>query len=190
MRIFLAVFPPPEVQAAAHHAVGQWRARGDGVSWVAPANLHFTLRFLGEQPDEAVARAEAAARATASQHVPFGAALGGFGAFPTARRARVIWLGLSQGSEPLRRLAISLEEALRAEDFPPDDPEFEPHLTLARIRASADWTSRLIAAPAVEGRFRVEELALVKSTLAAGGARYEPIARVRLGARAAAPGRA
>jgi len=190
VRVFFAIFPPPAVQTLAHEAVASWRARRDGVSWVAAANLHFTLRFLGEQSEAAVARALAVARAAAVGHAAFGAALGGFAAFPTARRARVVWLGLAQGSEPMRRLAGALEDGLRAAGFPAGETEFEPHLTLGRVRTSADWTARLIEAPAVEGRFRVEELTFVRSTLAPGGARYEPLARVALGPAAPAVGSA
>ena len=43
-----------------------------------------------------------------------------------------------------------------------------------------DWTARLIDAPGVEARFQVDRLVLMKSTLGAGGSRYERIAEATL----------
>lgn len=176
MRLFIAVFPPPAVQQAAHAAAAPLRAGRDAVSWVKPENLHYTMRFLGECDDDAQKRAREAMRAAAASQTRFGAALGGFGAFPTAKRARVLWLGLLQGSEPMRLLAGALDDALVAQGFERGDDSFEPHLTLGRVKSPGDWTSRLIDASAPEARFQVDRLSLVKSTLGAGGSRYEVIA--------------
>ena len=176
MRLFVAVFPPPEIQNAAWRAAEPLRTgRGDPVSWVRPENLHYTMRFLGEVDEAGVARASDAMRDAASVHARFGAALGGFGAFPTARRARVLWIGMLQGAEAMRLLATSLESALRKRRFERADEAFEPHLTLGRVRMPGDWTTRLIDAPAVEARFQIDRLVLVKSTLGGGGSGYAPI---------------
>src|SRR5262245_22531645 len=65
-RIFLAVFPPPEVQQAAYALAESLRATSHGVSWVKAENLHYTLRFMGEVGADGVRRiAEAVAEASA-----------------------------------------------------------------------------------------------------------------------------
>ena len=61
MRLFFAVFPPPEVQRAAFALEESLRRPGDGVSWVKLENLHYTLRFLGELGESGLRRAAAAA---------------------------------------------------------------------------------------------------------------------------------
>ncbi len=180
MRLFIAVFPPPDVQQAAYRAADPMRLGHDAVAWVRRENLHYTMRFLGEVDDVAAARATAAMNEAAGSRPRFGAALGGFGAFPSARRARVLWLGMLQGAEPMRLLSRALDEALSRQGFEPPDQAFEPHLTVGRVRAAGDWTARLIDAPTVEARFQVDRLRLVKSTLVAGGSRYEPVAEAML----------
>ena len=186
MRLFLAVFPPPDMQAAAWRAVDPLRVgRGDAVSWVKPDNLHYTMRFLGEVEDSAAERAGEAMREAAAAHARFGATLGGFGAFPTAKKARVLWIGMLQGAEPMRLLATSIDHALKKQRFERADEPFEPHLTVGRVRMPGDWTARLIDAPSVEVRFQVDGLVLVKSVLGAGGARYERLAEAALGAKKA-----
>ena len=57
MRLFLAVFPPPALQEAAHAAAEPLRRAGAGVSWVSPGNLHYTMRFLGEVGQDGARRA-------------------------------------------------------------------------------------------------------------------------------------
>jgi len=175
MRLFIAVYPPPEMQAAAWHAADSLRAsRGaESVSWVRQDDLHCTMRFLGEVDDAGATRASQAMAEAAGQHTRFGATLGGFGAFPTAKAARVLWIGMTHGAEPMRLLARSLEQALRKQEFERADDAFEPHLTVGRVRRPADWTARLIDAPTIEARFQVDRLVLVSSVLEKSGARHE-----------------
>lgn len=184
MRLFLAVFPPDDVQVAASRAADALRASpgGRGVAWVKRENLHWTLRFLGERDEAEASRAAQALRAAAVGHAPFDVALSGAGAFPNARRARVLWLGLAEGDAPLRALAASLERALRELGFAAADKPFAPHLTLGRVRErDADWSAGLAALRVDAPRFRVGEARLVRSTLAPGGSRYETLERVPLG---------
>ena len=174
MRLFIAVIPPPSVQMAAYHAADPLRTSRDAVAWVKRDNLHYTMRFLGECEPGAVERAKNAMRDAV------GASLGGFGAFPNAKSARVLWIGTMQGAEPMRLLASALEEALVRHGFEPADQDFEPHLTVGRVRTPGDWTTRLLDVPTVESRFQVDRLHLVKSTLASGGSRYEPLVEEKL----------
>ena len=181
MRLFIAVFPPPETQNAAYRAADPLRPGHDAVSWVKKENLHYTMRFLGEVDDAAAAQAAAAMREAAASHAKFAATLGGFGAFPSAKRARVLWIGMLQGADLMRLLAGTLDGSLEKHGFEPSDERFEPHLTLGRVRVPGDWTARLVDAPTVEARFQVDRLKLVKSVLSPGGSRYETIEAAALG---------
>lgn len=175
MRLFLAIVPPPAVQRAAFAVTRALREDGDGVAWVKQENLHFTLRFLGEVGDSALGDVARAAREAAAAHAAFAAALGAAGAFPNARRARVLWIGLAQGAESMRALADSLADALERRGFAKEERPFSSHLTIGRVRDSReDWTERLkdeAVDPAAAG-FRVDRISLVKSQLARGGSIY------------------
>ena len=193
MRIFLAVFPPPETQTLAFDAAEslQRAAEREGipageVAWVRRENLHYTLSFLGELNEEGAARAEEAAREAAIGLAPFEVALGAPGAFPNARRARVLWLGLSAGADPLIELAVRLERALRSRGFSRDERPFSPHLTVGRVRDPRhDLTGALAGANSLASeaasRFTVRRVSVVASTLSPGGSRYEIRAEAALG---------
>ena len=69
---------------------------------------------------------------------PFTVTLGGAGAFPSARRATVLWLGVSTGAEELGALAGAITAATAPLGFVADDRPFRPHLTLARSARARD----------------------------------------------------
>jgi RNA 2',3'-cyclic 3'-phosphodiesterase len=188
MRMFLAVFPSSSAQEAAHGVIERLRRPDDEVSWVRRENLHYTLRFMGELDEDGVSRLIAAARQGAAERPRFTAILGGAGAFPSARRARVLWLGLSEGAEALTTLAGGLERALAGHGFGAAERAFSPHLTLGRVRRrDQDWSGRLAGVAAGIGSggatdFAVDHVAVVESTLSPGGSIYRVRAEAALAA--------
>jgi len=181
MRLFLAVFPPAEVQRAAFGVIEALRRPGDGVSWVKPENLHYTLRFLGELGEDGARRAAESATEAAAKSREFAAALGGLGAFPNPRRARVIWIGMSEGGEALVALAHALDRALVKRGFGAPDKPFSAHLTLGRVREPGrDWTETLAEPVPADppARFTVDRICVVESQLSPRGSIYT----VRVGA--------
>jgi 2'-5' RNA ligase len=181
LRVFLALFPPAEVQAAAAGAIERLRRDGDRVSWVKRENLHFTLRFLGEVGEDGARRAAEAAAEIAVDHRAFGAALGSLGAFPDGKRARVLWVGLSQGEGPMVALARSLEQALTRRGFERETRAFAAHLTIGRVREPGhDWSETLSRATLPTAAWHVDRVLLIRSTLSPQGSRYVEIAAAPL----------
>jgi RNA 2',3'-cyclic 3'-phosphodiesterase len=183
VRIFLAVFPPAEVQGAVFAAAEALKQPGDGVSWVKRDNLHYTLRFMGELGEDGAGRVKLAADEVAKTDAAFGAALGTLGAFPNARRARVLWAGMTEGGESLTALAGALEAALRRKGFDRADHSFTAHLTIGRVRdPRADWTDKLAAVRVDPGaaRFTVDRICVVESKLSPRGSTYTVVHEARL----------
>ncbi|MCU0497634.1 MAG: RNA 2',3'-cyclic phosphodiesterase [Anaerolineae bacterium] len=140
-----------------------------GVRWVQPAQLHLTLRFIGET-DQAVAIINAL---RSIRFDPFPLQLQGLGQFPAKGAPRVLWIGC-QASEPLTHLAASIETTLTEIGLPKADQPFKPHLTLARPKYSLDrgelrrWLGQQFAIDA----FTVTEFVLFSSQLDPKGAIY------------------
>lgn len=137
-RAFVAVVPPLEVLDAVERLVARLRGSIDlpRARWTTRAQWHVTLQFLGAVDDlDAVVGAVGGACAS---RTPFTVRLGGGGAFPSARRASVLWLGAVEGGDAFAALADAVGSALRPLGHEPDDRPFHPHLTLARFKRAAD----------------------------------------------------
>lgn len=136
LRLFFAVPIPEDVREGLARVQAELRASaGDnGIKWVAPEQFHYTLKFLGETPEEDIPQALEAARPVAAQSAPFSLTLAGVGAFPQQRRPQVLWVGATEGVPLLTRLAESLDRSLTERGFAPETRRFNPHLTLARMK--------------------------------------------------------
>jgi RNA 2',3'-cyclic 3'-phosphodiesterase len=153
------------------------------VAWVAPANLHVTLQFLGDI--DASRAKEVADRLAPPLSTPsFDVAIAGLGTFPASGPPRVVWLGVTEGAAQVS--AVYREVALRLDGlgFPRDARPFHPHLTLGRVRTVCDPGLRdaMAAAVAAEaGRCRVDHVTLFESRLSPSGAVYSVVGISRLG---------
>jgi 2'-5' RNA ligase len=193
MRLFVGIAVGEDVRAAAARVralieaeLRKLRFEGPRLVWVTPPALHVTLRFLGEVGGDRVpALVEAASRPYAV--TPFRLSWRGLGVFPSARRPRAIWMGISNGARELGQLEVEVASRIggllpgeRADDAGP----FHPHLTLARVKtevAGVDWPAILETAAVSDVGSPVGHVSLFRSRGLPGGAGYEEIARGRLG---------
>lgn len=180
MRLFVAVELPATVKDELDSAVGALRPSLPDAKWVPRDNAHLTIGFLGRVEDERVDGIAATLRGALAAKVPFTARLGGSGAFPAPRRARVIWAGLESEGDHLGSVATTCIRALEPLGFPPEARPWTAHVTIARLRTPADVSGVLpIALEPVE--FAVKELTLFSSRLGRPAPRYEPVARIAFG---------
>ena len=154
---------------------------------MAESNLHVTLKFLG-QIDEARVDAIGDALTAAAQRTPaFDVNVRGLGAFPTATRARILWVGLAPAA-PLVGLAAAVDAALAGLGIERESRPFAAHVTLGRVRESQRnlALADALARPVDCGRLAVTRISLMRSELHPRGARYTELASVLL-AGAASP---
>jgi len=146
---------------------------------VPPENWHFTLRFLGstaaEARDQIIQRLKFAGCGAA-----FSIRFSELGAFPSARRARILWLGIDEGVERMKQLAAIAEASARSARFVAETREFTPHLTLSRIDPPTSIKTLLTSKVGFGQRMTVKSLILYRSRLGGGPARYEEIAKFEL----------
>ena len=177
MRAFVAVFPPPETQEALADAARGLPVVGK-VRLTPPANIHLTLKFLGDVSQEDLGRLAEALEPVRERHEPFEAGISGFGAFPSPRRARILWAGIGEGAAELRALARDVEESLEPLGFEREDRTYVPHLTLGRARGRpvALETVETVESPSLVPEFFVRHAELVESVLGGAGAAYSTLA--------------
>jgi 2'-5' RNA ligase len=191
MRLFIGVELDDAVKAAAADVAERLRQRlqrraGDlQARWLAPANLHITLWFLGELPDPVGEAIGEALRCQPFSVPAFALSLAGCGAFPPSGAPRVFWIGVRSGSEQMRALHAAIGARLAALGFLPERREYSAHLTIARVRggfrgSAGPIRSILAELPADCGSSRIAAVTLFRSRLSPKGAAYEPLLRVPL----------
>jgi 2'-5' RNA ligase len=175
MRLFAAVNLPGELRQAIHAAAAPLRGPNLPVKWVDPDGVHLTLKFLGNVAADRLPEISAALDRACAGMRGFPVALGGFGAFPSAACARVIWLGC-EAAPPLELLQHAVEREYAALGFAVEGRPFRPHLTLGRARARGGvrGLETLLETTAFEGHWAVTAADLMESTLTRSGARYTP----------------
>lgn len=135
IRCFVALVLPVELREAIAAFFALESSKVPGVRWVAAANLHLTLQFLGDVDPARVPAVAQALDAAAAGHGVFGLALRGAGAFPAPERPRVVWLGVDAGAAAASALAASVASALAPLGFAHEARPFVPHLTVGRVNS-------------------------------------------------------
>lgn len=185
MRLFVAINLDPAVRRAIIEAAAPLRVIAPDLAWVREPQLHLTVKFLGEQPDDLAPTLAEALRGIGQRHRCIDAEIGGIGAFPNFRRPRVVWIGVTPAPK-LELLHHDVESTCESLGIPIDGKPFRPHLTLARVkpRAGDPQALRALARAATEVDY-VEEIVitgidLMSSELTTAGSRYRVLDSVPL----------
>jgi 2'-5' RNA ligase len=137
-------------------------------------NWHFTLRFLGATKQDA--RAQVVESLVRSKYPRrFEIVFNELGAFPNARRARVLWIGTGHGADEMGLLAGIAEKAAKSAGFVPETRAFTAHLTLSRLDPPASVATLIASKPRFHTRMTVDRIVLFRSRLGGGPARYEEV---------------
>jgi RNA 2',3'-cyclic 3'-phosphodiesterase len=182
LRLFVAVNVPAAVRNRLAEEVAPLRDVVPGARWAPAENWHVTVKFLGSVSPRLRSFVEEAVAAVAAATPAFESRLTSLGAFPSPRRARVLWAGLEDPGGVFRALAAGLDRSLERE-FRAEQRPFTPHLTVARMNVQATLRPEVLATDVASEPFPVRELLLYRSHLGRPHAHYEPIAGFGLAGR-------
>ena len=178
-RTFICLELPETIRVQAEALQRRLAGLGDKIRWVNPTNLHLTLRFLGELSRSQVETVCLAVRCAAARVDGFSIRFSGTGCFPSVRRPKVFWIGITETTD-LVRLFQAIEEELFSAGFPREVRPFSPHLTVGRVRvdrASPGLTDALTKAEFEPAPFLVTHVTVMRSDLKKSGAVYTVLGR-------------
>jgi RNA 2',3'-cyclic 3'-phosphodiesterase len=184
MRLFVSVDLPSDLVEPIADLQEEF-ARADGLRFTDPEQAHLTLKFLGEASEEHLEEVSAAIErgVEESEVSPFVAQFGGLGVFPSLEYISVVWFGVEEGAGDLRRLHEAIEARTVGVGFDPEEHEFTPHVTLARMdhAGGKEVVQEVVTGRApVVGEMHVEEVRLTESSLTPEGPVYSTVERFRL----------
>lgn len=189
IRTFIAIELTDALQRALADAQTKFQRdrAARAVRWVAPENIHITLKFLGDVDAAQMPALQRAIADACAGFAPFALTIGGAGAFPNTRRPNVVWIGARGQIEIAARLAQQIDDACVALGFAREARLFTPHLTLGRVQRDASPNERQQIGALIErtqigdlGNLRVERVSIMKSELKPGGSVYSRLAEIEL----------
>jgi 2'-5' RNA ligase len=173
MRLFIAIDLPEK----AKDNIEKLKSGLKGIKGVKPvdrANIHLTLKFLGERTDN---RTDEIVKALGKiKFKPFKISISKTGVFPNEDRIQVLWVDAIP-AESLFELKKQIDEALPKFK---DDHAFKNHITFARIKYIANDSDKnklldILKMPIAKTEFIVDKFKLYKSDLTPKGPVYEAV---------------
>ncbi len=169
VQLFVAV-PVPEF---VRQRLAELEREMPGLNWVRAANIHLTLKFIGETDSEQVDPVRESLRAIKVRRFLLG--VSGLGVFPRRGRPAVLWAGLGSAHPHLFQLHKRVNDVLYGCGIEPDRRVFRPHVTLARCKgvAPAAVLNLMKKCGALEtAPFRVEQFGIYSSEPGSRGPLY------------------
>lgn len=165
----------------------QWKKemeeRDISVRWLAPEEIHLTLKYLGPVPEELHDLLRVQLQEVVEPLFPFQLKCKGVGAYPNPERARLIYTHLDEES---REVAILLQRMLGKElaklGFVPDTRAYHATVLLGRVREGADvsWLTNEMETVSF-GSSTIKDIALMESHLGPQRAEQRVLNRFPLG---------
>lgn len=184
IRSFIAVESNEEVRKSLSKVQDDLESTGADLKIVKPENIHLTLRFLGNISESRIDLIKQAILDVSGIN-PFQIRVEGLGVFPRPSFIRVVWAGVTKGSDRIKSLREDLDKKLSEIDHPPDDKEFTPHYTIARVRSgkAKDELNSIVRSKSDKrwGSIEVEEIKLKKSELTPEGPIYTTLKTIEFG---------
>jgi 2'-5' RNA ligase len=166
--------------------------RDTRISWVQPASIHLTIKFLGDMDEQVIDPLCVAVEQAIGSRLATTVPLERLGVFPRPQSPRVLWAGPSEtwekGAEARRVAEMhgAIEQVCEGLGFLRETRPFSSHLTLARIKVGERQVGFALAKggvldrPLSLGSLAVESIVLMKSELKPTGSVYTKLWDVRL----------
>lgn len=187
IRAFIAIKLSSSIQHSLAGLIANLQQRNPtGVRWVSSGAIHLTLKFLGEISTNQVPIIQSVMKSVSSSHNSFLLQIEGLGAFPSALKPRIVWVGI-QAPPGLIMLKNDLEQQMCSLGFDAENRSFTPHLTLGRVsKLISSHEIRSLSATLADppasriGEELVDAIHLYRSILNPSGAVYSQLFSTRL----------
>ena len=181
MRLFVAIELSPSARAHLQRVQDALRPLAGRTSFTKLENLHLTVKFLGEVPQQQVAEL-CEKLSSVPKPGEMDLAAGGLVCLPERGQVRILGAAITSPPQQLLRLQADVETAATFFGFPRENRAYLPHITLGRVRDPLPGSMRPKLIQATAGIFpgppaHIGHFVLMESRLSNAGAEYTPLAR-------------
>ncbi|HOH47179.1 MAG TPA: RNA 2',3'-cyclic phosphodiesterase [Candidatus Cloacimonadota bacterium] len=182
IRTFIALELPPELRETLLTSLNKWqKAYPDGINWVRPENLHLTLLFLGDTPEDRIPELKDCLNSLAKEQRAFELSANGFELFPP-KQIRMIWAQLTAPNREIQKFNRRLLFETLNLHLEPDPKELRLHITMGRIKRSQSpvFEREILSEPFSSPLSRFDTLSLYQSILRPEGPQYSLLEQLQL----------
>ncbi len=175
LRLFVAIDLPQNIKENLKMLIQELAKSAKEARWVAPENLHITFKFIGNFPEENLAKLIESLTTATKKIRKFELKLGKLGAFPTSKKARIFWIGTEKSELEIERLHKLIDSALEKFGIEKEGRKFHSHVTLARFKNPQNVENLITESTntmLIKDTFKVNEVSLFKSVLTPKGSIY------------------
>lgn len=155
------------------------------INWCKSDQIHLTLKFVGDTPDQDIPKIIEACQKVAGRHQPFTMDFNRTGFFGSNHSPRVLWLGMKDEPKALYELEEDVLDAFDSLGYLRDRQNFVPHLTICRIKTLVDKPFFQQLCQGIEQKTYIQtdvkEMVYLQSFLQPTGAFYKTLRRIPLG---------
>ena len=191
IRTFVAVPVPGAVTDFITQIQNRLKTSRINIRWIPAANIHLTLKFLGDIEPARVPEIKTQLDAASRLTTPFVLNAKGVGVFPNRRQARVMWVGLIGDLGQLERFKQTIESGLASLGFKRDRRPFRAHLTIGRMRQRPDPKALGVLVEPLKDEtgepFTIDQIRFYQSVLRPSGAEYKLLHTASLAANGTTP---
>ncbi len=183
MRVFIGIKLDERVHDEIEKFLAPFKKISSPIRWAKPENVHITLKFIGEVPEEKYAKIEKHLGEADFNTGPFDLRLAGCGKFGRGNSLDIFWIGISP-CDPLTRVFKKIEDTLAKSGIEKEKRPFTPHITVGRNKKNFNFKSffqlieenrdRLIS------EFNVDRFQVFKSQLKPEGPIYTILKEIPL----------
>lgn len=177
MRSFLAFPISGALKERLKYILDRLHATGADVKWVEPQNIHLTIKFLGELEENRMESIISLLEERCREFVPITSYLSEVGAFPDLQHPRIVWAALDDSKKEIGGIVEVLRGEMIKLGIAKDEHPFKSHLTLGRVRSSANLKNLIQAMHQITFEGKIEQtfdkIVLYKSTLTPQGPIYD-----------------
>lgn len=160
-----------------YRAINESRERLPQVRWVPYENLHITVRYFGKSDERRTGQIVERFQRLRSL-LPFRIQLGGMGAFPSERSAKVIWVGVEDMEGKLEIANTMLSSGPEEIAVSTAERRFRPHITIGRVKGRPLRLANLsLAVTFADGLYKVSAFNLYESLFSGSTQEYHVICR-------------
>jgi 2'-5' RNA ligase len=184
LRCFIAIEIPESIKKYISELIDTLKKYNTDIKWVTRENLHITLKFLGNTPEILLPKIRESLINIVLSYKSFYIKIYATGVFPNKKYPRVIWVGI-EDLVILNKLKKDIEDSMVLLGYQKEEKEFNPHLTLGRVRSQKGILNLVNELDNFKerdfGYANVKSIKLMKSELKPKGAEYSCLYEIPFG---------